>query len=480
MGHALDSRRGLAVVLAAVLAAIPSRSAAAEFKEGVAAHSAGDFARARVVFMDLAALADGPSQYNLGAMALRGEGAPADRGAAAGWMISARQNAHDPTPRAVDDLVAKLAPAEREATDRIVAQYGRAALEERVLPRDAFASARPPPSPSIVPPRLVSGPTPQYPNNVLSEGKQAIVLVRSVLGEDGHPRDAQVVLSIPSVSEGGRPFVDSAFHALLARRYEPARLDGRPIAVSYNVRLAFQLRGSDGILKPDMILAARAAAADGDPRAQFLAGVVGIATRPRPAAAGAPWLDRSAEERQILAAAQAGVAEAQLFVGRRALRSSPAAERAKALPWLERAFASGVAGARASYGLALLLSGEPDLVRARPLLDHAAATDDVPNARRAVTLLACSEDAGLRAPDLALAIARRLSVDDPDPLTAEAIAAARASSGDFRGAADAERDALKRAKKLGWNVTAMQARLDGYAAEKQCRGDFLPAAVEGR
>jgi TPR repeat protein len=463
--------------IAALLALAGSSAIAAEFREGADAYARKDFARARAVFLDLAALGDGISQHNLGAMALRGEGFAADRGEAAGWMLAARQNGHDPTPRALADLAAKLSPAEREAADRIVRRFGRAALEASVLSPRVFEKDYPDPALRLEAPRRVSGPDPQYPNTAWKGGAQAIVILRVVMGADGRPRDPQVVVSIPPVSEGGRPFVESAARAMLARRYEPARLEGRAIAVNYNVRVTFRLREYDGVLKRDLVFAARAAAQNGDPRSQFLAGIVGLA-EVKPGFVDRRTGDSYQESfRMIVSAAQAGVPEAQLFVGRAALRAGAADAAAT---WLERAAAAGVPGARTAYGLALLLHSAPDVVKARSLLDDVAAADDGADARRAITVLSCSTDERLRSPDVALAIASRLSADDADPLTPEATAAARASSGDFRGAADAERQAVKRARKLGWDVTSMQARLDAYAAGRPCTADFLPHAIEGR
>ncbi len=322
----------------------------------------------------------------------------------------------------------------------------------------------------------MSGPSPEYPKAELSEGRQALVLIRAVLGADGRLRDPQVVVSFPSDSGGGRPFIESSIRALLTRRYAPARLDGVPVAVNYHVKLGFRQHGADAILKEDLVREVRGAAAEGDPRSQFIAGAIELtAETPGPPAPARAAAYRKTIE-QILSAAQAGIAEAQLFVGRAAIRARVSD---KAIPWLERGSASGVPGARTSHALALLLGHRPDLGKARTLLGDAPSADDAPAVRRAITILACSEDPAKRSPELALALAKRLSLGDPDPLTAEAIAAARASAGDPRGAADAQRAALKRADRLGWSRAAMEARLDGYAAGRPCTRDFMPLAVEG-
>jgi len=471
-----------APLLAAAIAIVASPAGGAEFDDGMEAYESKDFAAARAVFLDLAALGNGAAQHNLGAMALRGEGAPQDRGEAAGWMLAARENGHDATPKALDSLRQQLTPSERETAERIVDRFGRAALEANVLPSPLVAhrqtEARDVDA-TIEHPRFVSGESPRYPEGPLRRGgrrgppepEQAIVVLRVVLGTDGRPRDPEVVVSIPPASDGGRPFIEALTRAVLTRRYEPARREGRPLAVVYTFKAEFRMPDQKGIVKRDFLENVRAAAASGDARAQFVAGIADFE-----APQSVDGKGRSTENRRlILAAAQAGVPEAQLMIGRTLSRQ---AKSAKALPWLERASAAGLAGARVSYGLELLTQKDPPYERIRGLLERASEADDPFAVRHALAALACSTDALLRSPKAALRIAKRVSLDrDPDPLTAEAVAAAHAAVGDFDEARRAQRVAIARAKKIGWNVSAMEKRLEGYASSRACEDDFLPAAA---
>jgi hypothetical protein len=230
-----------------VVVALAARwTLASEFRDGVSAYALKELARARVVFLDLAALGDGPSQYNLGAMALRGEGTPRNRGEAVGWMLAARENGHDPTASALDDLRAKLTIEEQTSADGILNRFGREALQSTALP--------PPCGPSqlkdFVKPKLLSSKPIKYPESARTDGSQAITVLAFVMGRDGRLRDPEVVLSIPPLSKGGHAFVDAATRSLVDRRYEPARLNGRPIDVWYTFHITFRLPDVTSVLKP--------------------------------------------------------------------------------------------------------------------------------------------------------------------------------------------------------------------------------------
>lgn len=449
-------RPALAALLLAASAAATARGA--ELADGVRAYGSKDFAAARAIFLELAALGDGPSQYNLGAMSLRGDGGPKDRGEAAGWMRAARENGHDPTPGALDALVAGLAPAERETAERVVARFGRAALEASVLPpRDPGERGE-----GFERPRLVEGADPEPPAE--SAGSvQGLVVVRAVVGVDGRPRDPEVVISFPALDEGGRPFARAALRAVLRRRYTPARRNGGAIPVLLTSKVVFRRPGAAPVeelaerrLRPD--------AEAGDPGAQLALGVLRVL-------AGA----KGEEPRAwglVVSAAQSGLPGAQLLVAR-----SLAGAGARALPWLAAAARSGLPSAQAAYADALLAQPDPPIATVRGLLVAAAAKDDPYAVRHALSVLACSTDPALRDAEKAVEVAKRARVDAlADPLTEEALAAAHALGGGFAAARRAERAAIERARQLGWNVGAMERRLAAYERDLPCDADFVPRA----
>ena len=446
-------------LLALWLAALPAPPARAfEFTEGVRAYEARSFARARGIFLELATLGDGASQYNLGAMSLRGDGAPKDRGEAAGWMQAARENGHDPTPAALDALLAGLGPAERETADRVLARFGRTALEATVLPpRNPGARGE-----GFEPPQLLEGADPEPPEE--AAGTQGLVAVRFVLGADGRPRDAEMVASFPAASEGGGPFVREALRSVLRRRYAPARRDGAPIPVFLTTRVALRRPGAAPVedyaerrLQP--------AAEGGDARAQLALGLL------RLLAGGG---DEAGAWGLVLSAAHAGVPEAQLLVAR-----SLTGEPARALPWLAAAARTGLPSALAAYAETLAGQGAPAQT-VRELLATAAGKDDAFAVRHALSVLACSTDPALRDREKALEAARRARLDTlADPLTEEALAAGHAVGGSFAAARRVQRAAVERARQLGWAVGPMERRLAAYDRGLACDQDFLtrPAAA---
>ena len=87
------------------------------------------------------------------------------------------------------------------------------------------------------PPRLLPGATvPPYPVEARAQGKTGIVVLKVVVYADGTLGDVRVV-------DGDEPFTSAALRAVKSWRYEPARLNGQPIAVYREIRIPFKLSG---------------------------------------------------------------------------------------------------------------------------------------------------------------------------------------------------------------------------------------------
>jgi periplasmic protein TonB len=79
-------------------------------------------------------------------------------------------------------------------------------------------------------PEYLSGPNPEYTAKALENEVQGLMIVRCVVNSTGEVRDCRVVKSLP--------FMDRAvIRALEARRYKPARLEGKIITVDYEFRI---------------------------------------------------------------------------------------------------------------------------------------------------------------------------------------------------------------------------------------------------
>src|SRR5467141_3779785 len=64
----------------------------ADFQAALREYNAGHYDVAHAQFLALAELGDCSSQFNLGAMALQGQGGPKDAGSGVGWLQAAAGN----------------------------------------------------------------------------------------------------------------------------------------------------------------------------------------------------------------------------------------------------------------------------------------------------------------------------------------------------------------------------------------------------
>src|SRR4029077_8231248 len=81
--------------LSALSGAIPVH---ADFQAALREYNAGHYDVAHAQFLALAELGDCSSQFNLGAMALQGQGGPKDAGSGVGWLQAAAGNGCERVP----------------------------------------------------------------------------------------------------------------------------------------------------------------------------------------------------------------------------------------------------------------------------------------------------------------------------------------------------------------------------------------------
>lgn len=143
--------------------------------------------------------------------------------------------------------VPKTVPREDDpAKDKGVSVYGEpargdAAGLEGGVTRGGVAGGAPGgavelPSGALAPRLLPGGRVPEYPAAARAARKSGTVILKLVIFADGTVGDVSVV-------EGEEPFVSAAKAAVTSWRYEPARLNGQPIAVFREVRIPFKLAG---------------------------------------------------------------------------------------------------------------------------------------------------------------------------------------------------------------------------------------------
>lgn len=85
-------------------------------------------------------------------------------------------------------------------------------------------------------PRIVRRPQPEYPRALQLLGAEGWVIVASVIGEDGRPRQPVIV----EAKGGGAGMRYVALDNLRQWRFEPAKRDGQPVAVNYVLTVNFK------------------------------------------------------------------------------------------------------------------------------------------------------------------------------------------------------------------------------------------------
>jgi TonB family protein len=87
----------------------------------------------------------------------------------------------------------------------------------------------------VTQPRPIYDPEPDYSDAARKAKFQGSVLLWLVVGPEGRPHNIRVQRSL------GMGLDEKAIAAVSTWRFDPARLDGRPIAVEVNVEVSFRL-----------------------------------------------------------------------------------------------------------------------------------------------------------------------------------------------------------------------------------------------
>lgn len=88
----------------------------------------------------------------------------------------------------------------------------------------------------ITEPNRIDGPNPRYPEQARKEGVNGVVVMEVVIGEDGSVREVEVVQSNANVLS------EAAIEAVEQWTFEPATLEGVPVAVRYILTVKFRLQ----------------------------------------------------------------------------------------------------------------------------------------------------------------------------------------------------------------------------------------------
>ena len=456
-------------IVCAGLMALGPLTAHADFASAMANYQAGKFTEARSEFLELAELGDGASQFNLGAMSLRGEGIAKDQGAGVGWLRASLQNGFNGITEArLAQSEAQLSDDQRRVREDVVARYGSDAMRERVLPRYGAVNCQR----VYAAPRTRRMTPPEYPSFERLQGQNGVVIVDFIVGLDGLARDPQVLAAAPPDK-----FNDAVIRSILRARFAPAQFEGKPIEGRHAIRVKFTLTDGEGVLwNNESIERLKQRADAGQADSQFVVGLLGVLD-------SSLQIPEQKAQQLILTAAQAGHGDALYWIANDLAREGKCqGDKQKAQLWLQQAARSQLIPPKIALAYDLLERPTPvapatvkDLLRPVLLGDNSYAL------KHAVALFTGVRYPQLQDAPLALQAAQKLDELDAqaDPQVSEAIAAAYAVNGDFKRAAKFQQRALKTANELQWNTQPMQERLTAYSNNNAWRGDLFAVPRSG-
>jgi uncharacterized protein len=455
--------RSLALVWASAALTLFAASAWADLGSASAAYKKGDFASAFRQFKELAELGQPRAQHDLAIMYARGEGVPASNTNAHAWASLAAANGEESAAVLRDRLEPELTPTSLGISSDIQAKYSRAELDTRLMPR--FLHGRE--YENRDPVRAAKPFIPSYPREAQRLSVQGEAYVEFVVAPDGHPRIPRILYAVPAGY-----FEETVKDSIMRSVYLPARINGQPIATAvstfYNFTMDVSIGDYGGLEKRVHDTLAKAEA--GDPGSQMLYGMM---------IAGLPQLKQTYDQALpwFLKAAQAGAPYAQYQIGTGLLQGRGCqCDGGKGEIWLEMAAQADQADAQVSLA-EYLLKGNPtpeSVAGAIVWLDRAAKHGNSSAKLRLSAILAASPSKNLLDSSRALELTDSLEHEfKHDPSFWEIRAAANASRGDFRAATKAQTQALDEAKRLDWDLTALNQRQSLYTARQAWSGDLL-------
>lgn len=447
-------------IVVALLCLVATHSASAGYSEGAEAYQKGDFRRAFDEFESLAKLGHPQSQYILGVMYYRGEGANKNSLLGFGWMKLAAEAGHAKAKELLPKLRADMIDEGVAAAERLVAAFTPSALNERLMPRILPNCDYQ----SMTAPKVLKAKPPEYSRAARRSGISGSVMAELTIAADGSVRDTRIVRAFPP-----NVFEDSVLRAAPGWKFEPALKDGVPTTAFHAVTITFDLDGGAPRKLHDLVKDIESKAQDGDAVSQYIYAAV-IAGHPdfkKPWSDALPWITKSA---------QAGLAQAQFELGQslwvgRGCEEDPV----KAVHWLQLAAQQDEPNAQVSLARIALTPGPTfEADKALFWLRRAAEHDHKHARKYLAAILAASSDAKIRNPKQALELLKKIETGDHDePTTREIRAAAFANSGDFKGAVHWQKAALKRAKSLGLDTLPLEQRLETYNAQQPWYGSLV-------
>ena len=459
-------RKLLVIQFFALIGLLATPAARADLYAAAQAYDNKEYEKSFSLYRELAELGQAQAQETLAVMYVNGEGVARDNIAGYAWAVIARENGGgDAAKGIIDQLEPHMTATARKRVEAITAQFGREALEQRLMPKvfpgTNFAD-------QTTPCKLLKVGPNEYPAGARNSGIQGQVYMEYTVMPDGRARNPRVIYAVPA-----EVFEAAARRLILRSEFTPATRKNVPVPCTIGVMISYKM---DGMGKADyaelnIFLKKKLKEADaGDPHAQMIYGLLisGLPQVRKPRGDAMPY---------FVKAAQAGVPTAQFLVGYSSLLGwGCECSEPKGKVWLQRAAAADQADAQvmlANY----MLRGEPtpeDVTNAMTWLERAVRAGNRDGKFYLAALLAAGADARHRDPQRALEVLRDVMRDvDDDPTAFEIRAAAYAMQGKFPDALKDQRKALKMAQSLGWETASQTTRLAQYEAGKPWTGDLF-------
>ncbi len=89
---------------------------------------------------------------------------------------------------------------------------------------------------NVTSPQKISAPAPQYTEEARQARTQGVVIVQAIIDCQGLVADITVLQGLPN------GLTEAAVAAIWQWRFEPARLDGRPVSVFFNLSVNFRIQ----------------------------------------------------------------------------------------------------------------------------------------------------------------------------------------------------------------------------------------------
>ena len=181
----------LQIVLVVAIGFAPG-AARADLYAAFHAYEQKDYAKAFELYRELAELGQVQAQQSLAVMYVNAEGIPRDNIAGYAWAKIAIENGGggEPMQGIIDQLEPHMNAKARQRVDEIKAQFGNAALDQRLLPK-VFESAN---YTDRTPCKVSKQPSSTYPPDAIDRGIQGNVYMEFTVMPDGHARDRKSVV----------------------------------------------------------------------------------------------------------------------------------------------------------------------------------------------------------------------------------------------------------------------------------------------